>query len=109
MGNRANLAECIGAAEDRGLGAICAALAQARRNIADGRDVPLAPLRERLAAILTEPPDRHEDAGLLTLLDEVAGLVGQLELEREDARARLAAFERHRLARQSYELGKGRA
>jgi hypothetical protein len=109
MGNRANLAECIGAAEDRGLGAICAALAQARRNIADGRDVPLAPLRERLAAILTEPPDLHEDAGLLTLLDDVAGLVGQLELEREDARARLAAFERHRLARQSYELGKSRA
>ena len=108
MSNRANLAECIGAGDDRGLGPICATLAQARRNIADGRDVPLAPLRERLAAILTESPDRHEDAGLLTLLDEVAGLVGQLELEREDARARLAAFERHRLARQSYELGKGR-
>ena len=108
MGNRANLAECIGAADDRGLGAICAALAQARRNIADGRDVPLTPLRERLAALLTEPSHRHEDVAMLALLDELAGLVGQLELEREDARARLAAFERHRLARQSYELGKGR-
>ena len=109
MGNRANLVERIGAEEDRELGAICAALAQARRNIADRRDAPLAPLRERLAEILTQPHNRHEDAGLLSLLDEVAGLVGQLELEREDARARLAAFERHRLARQSYALGKDRA
>jgi len=109
MGNRANLAECIGATDDRGLGAICAALAQARRNIADGRDVPLAPLRERLAAILTEPSHRHEDAAMLALLDELAGLVGQLELEREDARSRLAAFERHRCAQQSYGRGKGRA
>ena len=93
----------------RGLGAICAELAQARRNIADGRDVPLASLRERLAALLTEPSDRRESAGLLALLHELAGLVGQLELEREDARSRLAAVERHRLAHQCYRLGKGRS
>jgi hypothetical protein len=109
MGNRANLAECIGAGDNRGLGPICATLAQARRNIADGRDVPLTPLRERLAAILTEPSHRQEDAAMLALLDELAGLVGQLEFEREDARSRLAAFERHRCAQQSYGRGKGRA
>lgn len=88
--------------DDRGLVEVCAALSEARRSIAAGRTAPLAVLPALLAAGLRRhAPDTMLDA-LVPVLDELMGLIGQLELERADALARLDAFERHRRARRSY-------
>ena len=38
----------------------------------------------------------------MVLMDEIGGLVGQLEVEREAARARIAALDRHRQAQLCY-------
>jgi hypothetical protein len=91
--------------DDRALIEVCAALAEARRRVAAGRDAQLARLSSRLAdLVVTEAPQTASPA-LIALLDELMGLVGQLELERAAVGARLAAFERHRRARRSYIAG----
>ena len=85
---------------------LCAATADIRRRIAAGVPESLASLQTRLGSILERLS--HVDlasrsrAPLLALLDEVSGLVGQLELERAEARARVAAFDHHRRAERRY-------
>ncbi|MGE3294300.1 MAG: hypothetical protein AB7I59_10375 [Geminicoccaceae bacterium] len=89
---------------DRALVEVCAALAEARRRIAAGHDAQLAHLSSQLAEVAAEAT-RAAPSTLIALLDELMGFVGQLELERAEAGARLAAFERHRRARRSYGAG----
>ncbi|MFO1048926.1 MAG: hypothetical protein U1E52_13620 [Geminicoccaceae bacterium] len=92
--------------DDRGLLEICAALSEARRSIAAGRSAPLAALPALLAASLRRHAPTTLLNALVPVLDELMGLIGQLELERADALARLEAFERHRRARRSYSAGR---
>lgn len=91
---------------------LCASTAELRRRLAAMGPRVDDSLRARLAALVAglsdaAAGDRDRDA-LMALLDELAGLVGQLELEREAARARIAALERHRLAQRSYDGGRPR-
>lgn len=90
--------------DDRALAEVCAALAEARRRIAAGHDAPLARLPGRLASLVVAGP-RADSAALIALLDELMGLVGQLELERAAIGARLTALERHRRAGRHYTAG----
>ena len=90
---------------DRALMEVCAALAAARQSLAAGCDVPLADLSHRLAQALAADDPQAASPALVAVLDEVMGLVGQLELERGALGSRLAALERHRQARRSYALG----
>lgn len=90
---------------DPGLPGLCAELAAARRRIAAGGEAALAGLAARLtAALATDRPDRASPAAV-ALLDEIAGLIGELEQERAAASARLAALARHRRAGRSYTSG----
>lgn len=91
--------------DDQGLVEVCAALSEVRRSIAAGRSAPLASLPALLAAALRPQAQGAMPAPLVAVLDELMGLIGQLELERADALARLEAFERHRRAQRSYSAG----
>src|SRR5689334_6423463 len=93
------------AMDDRALVEVCAALAAARQGLAAGGAVPLAGLSRRMAQALAAGDPRAVSPVLIAVLDELTGLVGQLELERAALGSRLAAFERHRQARRSYSLG----
>jgi hypothetical protein len=84
----------------------CVAAAEARRLLAAGGAVALDRLQARLAAVHL-PGARggsvpSAEAALVALLDELGGLVGQLEIELEAARARLVAADRHRRAKLTY-------
>lgn len=89
---------------------LCASTAELRRQLAAAGPQADATLRARLTALLARLPaaaaDPRDQAGFMALLDELAGLVGQLELEREAARARSVALERHRQAQLSYARGR---
>ena len=83
----------------------CIAAAEARRRLALGDTVDLGRLQTRLSDIRGSVAGKTADgrhAGLLALLDELGGLVGQLEVELEAARARLVAADRHRRAEITY-------
>ena len=91
---------------------LCAATGELRRRLAATGPRVDAALRARLAALVAGLPEAaagaRDHAALMALLDELAGLVGQLELESEAARARIAALERHRQAQRSYDGGRPR-
>src|SRR5262245_10991898 len=91
---------------------LCAVTADLRRRIAAAAPGVPGDLQARLAAIVAGLPeaeiDARDRAPLLALLDEIGGLVGRLELEREAVRARIKALDRHRLAQLSYVGGRGR-
>ena len=91
---------------------LCAATAELRRRLAATGPRIDAALHARLAALVAGLPEAaagaRDRAALMALLDELAGLVGQLELEREAARSRIAALERHRQAQRSYDGGRPR-
>lgn len=91
--------------DDRALVEVCAALAAARRRLAAGRDAPLADLSRRLTDILAADARSATPPALIAALDELAGLVGQLELEQAALGSRLATLGHHRRARRSYALG----
>ncbi|MFL5338025.1 MAG: hypothetical protein ACJ8H8_33865 [Geminicoccaceae bacterium] len=84
----------------------CVATAEARRQLAAGGMIALDRLQARLAAVPVQVARGGDapcaDAALVALLDELGGLVGQLEAELEAARARLIAADRHRHAEQTY-------
>ena len=114
MGERLGTRAAAAPDTDRGrrLRELCATTADARRRLAAAAAVRphgLGDLQLRLAAIvqgLSQPEiDRRDRASLMALLDEIGGLVGQLELEREAARARIAALDRHRQAQLCYAKG----
>lgn len=111
MGERAGTRGSAAPGTDRGrrLRDLCAATADARRRLAAAAPHGLGDLQMRLAAILhglSQPEiDRRDRASLMVLIDEIAGLVGQLEVEREAVRARIAALDRHRQAQLCYANG----
>ncbi len=88
---------------------LCASTAELRRRLAATAPQTDANLRARLHALVGGLPPlgtvQADRAALMALLDELAGLVGQLELEREAARARIVALDRHRQAQHSYGRG----
>lgn len=106
MGERKGMPASVGSRSDGRLAELCASTADARRRLATVAPQVPGDLHARLAAIVAEltqaqvgPGDRDS---LLGLLDEIGGLVGQLELEREAIRARILALDRHRQAQLSY-------
>ena len=111
MGERAGTRASTAPGTDRGrrLRELCASTADARRRLAAAAPHGLGDLQVRLAAILhglSQPEiDRRDRASLMVLMDEIGGLVGQLEVEREAARARIAALDRHRQAQFCYAKG----
>lgn len=84
----------------------CVAAAEARRQLTSEGTVILDRLQARLGAIqahaVTDNDAGPGAAALLSLLDELGGLVGQLEVELEAARAHLVAADRHRRAEITY-------
>ena len=83
----------------------CIAAAEARRRLASGDTIDLDRLQARLGDLRGPAAGNAADgrhAALLALLDELGGLVGQLEVELEAARARLMAADRHRRAEITY-------
>jgi hypothetical protein len=95
------------AGPDGRLRELCAAVAEARRRIANGGAEAAPLLPTRLVTLLAGLPaamagGRGDPGALISLLDEVAGLAGQLELEREAVHAQMAAADRHRRAGRSY-------
>jgi hypothetical protein len=112
MGERAGTRASAGMGTGPGgrLVELCATAAEARRRLAAAAPHGPGDLQARLGAILAglgaAQIDARDRAALLALLDEIGGLVGQLELEREAARARLVALDRHRQAQSSYAKGR---
>ena len=90
---------------DPGLPGLCAELAAARRRIVAGGEAALAGLAARLTAVLAAGRAERASPAAVALLDEIAGLIGELEQEHAAARARLAALARHRRAGRSYTAG----
>ena len=80
----------------------CIAAAEARRRLASGDTIDLDRLQARLGDLRGPAAGDGRQAALLALLDELGGLVGQLEVELEAARARLMAADRHRRAEITY-------
>ena len=80
----------------------CIAAAEARRRLASGDTIDLDRLQARLGDLRGPAAGDGRQAALLALLDELGGLVGQLEAELEAARARLVAADRHRRAEITY-------
>ena len=80
----------------------CIAAAEARRRLASGHTIDLDRLQARLGDLRGPAAGDGRQAALLALLDELGGLVGQLEAELEAARARLVAADRHRRAEITY-------
>ena len=111
MGERPGTRAFAAPDTDRGrrLRELCATTADARRRLAAAAPHGLGDLQLRLAAIvhgLSQPEiDWRDRASLMVLMDEIGGLVGQLEVEREAARARIAALDRHRQAQLCYAKG----
>lgn len=112
MGERAGIRAFAAAGADRGgrLRELGATTADARRRLAAAAPHGPGGLKSLLAAIangLSQAEiDLRDRAALMVLLDEIGGLVGQLELERESARARIVALDRHRQAQLSYAMGR---
>jgi hypothetical protein len=111
MGERADAPAnaAIGVARCARLSELCVATAAARRrlaaaNAAGAHELP-ALLHSVADALTLAQPAEDDHASLLALLDELGGLVDQLELERKAVRARLAALDRHGRARRSYARG----
>ena len=110
MGERADARASAAPGTDRGRRLReLRATADARRRLAAAAPHGLGDLQVLLAAILhglSQPEiDRRDRASLMVLMDEIGGLVGQLEVEREAARARIAALDRHRQAQLCYAKG----
>ena len=111
MGERPGTRASAAPDTDRGrrLRELCATTADARRRLAAAAPHGLGDLQLRLAAIvhgLSQPEiDWRDRASLMVLMDEIGGLVGQLEVEREAARVRIAALDRHRQAQFCYAKG----
>ena len=115
MGERPGTRAFAALDTDRGrrLRELCATTADARRRLAAAAAAAaphgLGDLQVRLTAILhclSQPEiDWRDRASLMVLMDEIGGLVGQLEVEREAARARIAALDRHRQAQLCYAKG----
>jgi hypothetical protein len=112
MGERVDTRVSTVSATDRGgrLRELCATTADARRQLAASAPHGPGDLQSRLVAIAHglsgAEINRRDRASLMVFLDEIGGLVGQLELEREAARARIVALDRHRQAQLSYAKGR---
>jgi hypothetical protein len=93
-------------AADGRLWVLGAALAEARRRVAEGAEVDLAPLHRAVMEALRPPAagtiGPGFGAGLLVLLDEATALVARLELEGENLRERGQAWVRRQRAGVSY-------
>lgn len=84
-------------------GALAAAVAAARRRLEAGGAVDLAPLQGALAALPTpEPGDREAAAGLVALLDELAGLAIAADAACRRVGREAQALARHRHADAAY-------
>lgn len=86
------------------------ALAGIRRRLASGTPPEHSAL-DRLAVSLpplqsTDERDLAISSALIALMDEIAGLVGQLELERDALRQRIRAWGQHRRAHATYAAGR---
>jgi hypothetical protein len=111
MKERADVLASTSTAADHGgrLDALCAAVADLRRELASGIGSDRERIDTRLAAIGGNPARQEFGSAkavtVLALLDELDGLTGQLELECAAMRARIATLDRHRQARATYDQG----
>lgn len=86
------------------------ALAGIRRRLANGMPPEPGALDGIATAISPLPSACERDSAafgaMIALMDEIAGLVGQLELERDVLRQRIRAWVQHRRAQSTYAAGR---
>lgn len=86
------------------------ALAGIRRRLAHGMAPDRVALDSIAASLSPLPPAGEHDSAavgaMLALLDEISGLVGQLELERDALRQRIRTWAQHRRAQSTYAAGR---